>query len=117
MQSCTELAKSTVPNFGKAYQRYRRAYIAAGYSESTCKNYLRALSQISLHYGKSFHLLDDGQITDYMYDLRLRKASHSLIKLLVYGYRFLFQVMKTPNLFISTEKYTTISFQKYTIFN
>lgn len=97
MQSCTELAKRTVPNFEKAYQRYRKAYIAAGYSESTCKNYLRALSQISLHYGKSFHLLDDGQITDYIYDLRLRKVSHSSIKLLVYGYRFLFKVMKTPD--------------------
>ncbi|MGB5436885.1 MAG: tyrosine-type recombinase/integrase [Maribacter sp.] len=97
MQSCTELAKSTVPNFEKPYQRYRKAYIAAGYSESTCKNYLRALSQISLHYGKSFHLLDDGQITDYIYNLRLRKTSHSSIKLLVYGYRFLFKIMKTPD--------------------
>lgn len=97
MPSCTELAKRTVPNFTKAYQRYRKAYVASGYSESTCKNYLRALSQISLHYGKSFHLVDDGQITDYIYDLRLRKVSHSSIKLLVYGYRFLFKVMKTPD--------------------
>lgn len=97
MLPCTELAKRTVPNFEKAYQRYRKAYVASGYSESTCENYLRALSQISLHYGKSFHLVDDGQITDYIYDLRLRKVSHSSIKLLVYGYRFLFKVMKTPD--------------------
>lgn len=60
-------------------------------------NYLRTLSQISLHYGKSFHLLDDGQITEHIYDLRLRKVSHSSIKLLVCGYRFLFKIMKTPD--------------------
>ncbi len=72
-------------------------YIASGYSESTCKNYLRALCQISLYYVKSFHLLSDDQITEYIYNLRLRKVSHSSIKILVYGYRFLFKVMKTPH--------------------
>lgn len=41
--------------------------------------------------------MDDGQITDYIYDLRLRKVSHSSIKLLVHGYRFLFKVMKAPD--------------------
>nr|WP_255409484.1 tyrosine-type recombinase/integrase [Aquimarina sp. I32.4] len=80
----------------KAYQRYRKVYIASGYSESTCNNYLSALCQISLYYGQSFHLLSDQQITEYMYHLRLRKVSHSSIKMLVYGYRFLFKVMKTP---------------------
>ncbi len=92
MVHCTELAKRTVLNFRKAYQRYQKVYVAAGYSESTCKNYLRALTKISVHCGKSFHLVDDGQITEYIYDLRQRKVSHSSIKLLVYGYRFLFKV-------------------------
>ncbi|WP_368668078.1 phage integrase N-terminal SAM-like domain-containing protein, partial [Aquimarina sp. RZ0] len=65
----------------KAYQRYRKVYIASGYSESTCNNYLSALCQISLYYDQSFHLLNDQQITEYMYHLRLRKVSHSSIKM------------------------------------
>lgn len=53
-----------------------------------------------MYYGKSFHLLTDEQITEYMYHLRLKKTSHSSIKMLVYGYRFLFKKMNTPHRFI-----------------
>lgn len=41
--------------------------------------------------------MSDDEITEYLYHLRLQKASHSSIKFLVYGYRFLFKVMKSSD--------------------
>ena len=94
---CEELAKQEVQGFSIAYDRYQRAFIGAGFSASTCANYLRGLSQISLFYRKCFHLLDDEEISNYLCHLHRQKASYSKIKFILYGFRFLFKIMKATD--------------------
>ncbi len=92
---CVDQAILEVPEFKKSYDRYQEVYLAAGYARSTCSNYLRALTQISLYFGKSFHLLSDEEITSYLAYLQRINASYSRIKFILYGYDFLFKAMGT----------------------
>ena len=50
-----------------------------------------------MYFGKRFDLLSDDQITNYLCHLQERKVSNSTIKFIIYGYRFLFKVMKSKD--------------------
>lgn len=69
--------------------------MTAGFALSTCQNYTRALSQISLYFNQTFTTLTDKQIADYAYHLRHIGRSQSVIKFLMFGYGFWFKTISS----------------------
>ena len=90
-----EKAIDSIPGFNAVFQKLQQQVTLRGQSSSTLNNYIRRISQISLHFGRLPEQVTDDEINEYLASLALdpRSPSRSSFKHAVYGLRYYFRLL------------------------
>ncbi len=89
-------ACAEVQGFQNQILRLEKRIVVSGKSMSTLHNYTRCIAHLSLHFQLLPTALTQGQVEDYLFQLKKRGAAESFFKHTVYGLRFLFRVEGLP---------------------
>ena len=90
-----EKAIDSIPGFNAVFQKLQQQVTLRGQSSSTLNNYIRRISQISLHFGRLPEQVTDDEINEYLASLALdpRSPSRNSFKHAVYGLRYYFRLL------------------------
>lgn len=88
-----EQATIAVPGFKDIVKKMSIQVTLKGQSESTLKNYIRRIAQISLHFNRLPHEIEKDEINEYLVGLARdpKSPSRSSFKHMVYGLRYYYR--------------------------
>jgi integrase/recombinase XerD len=88
-------ACKVIPGFTELYQRFDDRIRLSGGSVTTMDHYARKLAQLSLHFNKLPHLINEKELDHYMVSLIRQKKSPSLsdFKFIVFSMRHCYRLM------------------------